>query len=193
MNERPVIVSLDWDWVTGDTSDGPSCCGMCNKMGFRTNRRGHPKSVYENWRDRFEELILLPVPKKIPVYVAECHANIGEVFHKYKEPLVVDYDTHYDRYNSDLVIDCANWVVHLERWKGEYLKCGEWDWAGQRMDAVFICRSSPWTPKEMDQYFYELVWHLCFHTKTEPHFIGHMRKSMRKTYISLFDDVRAAV
>jgi hypothetical protein len=159
-------------------------------MGF-VRGRGAKRKMRDGWNDRFEELKILPVPEGIPIVVAECHANIVEVFSQFVSPIVVDYDSHYDRYNSDYIVDCANWVVHLERYGGEYFNAGEWNWHRERIDAVFLCRSSPWTPAEMDGYFYELLWHLCFHAQVKPKFIGHMKKSMRRSYVKKFDDERA--
>lgn len=190
LNKISVIASLDWDWVTGDCGCG-GCCGMCGPRAETTKRgRGSMKNLLREWRDRFEELKALPVPVGTPIFVAECHANISEVFYDFVAPTIVDYDSHCDRYNNNIIIDCANWVIHLETYGGIYFSQDEWDWKDKRMDAVFVCRSAPWTPKEMDDRFNELIWHLCFHAETVPKFLGHLRKSLRKAYISQFPELR---
>ena len=188
---KPVIVSLDWDWVVGDCGVG-GCCGMCKKWADQmiVGGRGSITRLRSYWSERLEELKELPIPNGIPVYVAESHASIGEVFNQYVSPIVADYDHHHDAYNEDETIDCANWICHLVRYGGKYHRQkSDEKFDQKRIDAVFMCRSAPWTPREMDKYFYELVWHLCFHANVKPMFIGHLRKSMRKTYNGQFESL----
>jgi hypothetical protein len=94
MSDEPIIVSLDWDYVTGDCYTF-RCCGFCNFMGLQIGR-GLVERVRPDWFERLKYLRSLRVSKNIPIYVAECHASIQEVFSQFKEPAIYDFDSHCD-------------------------------------------------------------------------------------------------
>jgi hypothetical protein len=188
MDEKTTyILSLDWDYVTGDCQGSKRyCCGFCDKynssLGIRVRGRGEAEHMRRDWKKRFEQLKNIPINFGTPVYVSECHASIIEAAEEYYSPYeVMDFDSHYDKY-SDGKLCCGNWIYHLERLGGFAIKTPKIEW----VDAVFLCRSAPWTPRSMDRRFYELVRNYCIRAETEPEFIGHMRKSFKKTYQRLY-------
>lgn len=183
------ILSLDWDYVTGNCQPavGGTCCGYCGKGStqYRNNlsKRGKNKGVSADWEKRFNRLKNIQIEPDTDIYVAECHADIMQVIDNFYSPYeVMDFDYHYDRY-VDGKLCCGNWIYHLERLGGHVVKK---PFDIKCVDAVFFCRSAPWTPKSMDERFHELVYRYCIKSGVEPEFIGHMRKSLRKTYRRLF-------
>ena len=181
------LLSIDWDYVTGDCQEFHTrCCGFCKESdGFypsNNKKRGEVESIRLDWNKKLKELKEIPVEFKTPIYVAECHASIMEVVNAHSGPYeVMDFDAHYDRYR-DGILCCGNWIYHVERLNGIVMKTPK----VKCVDAVFFCRSSPWTPQNMDGKFYELIYNYCSRAKVEPRFIGHMRKSLRKTYQKLY-------
>jgi len=179
------LLSIDWDYVTGDCSiDQPGCrhphCGFCEYI--KTSRIRGAKNKFDIvWGDeKRDKLLKLKVNKGTPIYVAECHANIMDLIKQYKCPLeVYDYDTHYDSYDEDFRVHCGNWIYHLELLGGKVnCKPSTID----KVDAIFICHSSPWTPRCMDEAFFEFIVKMTKKTKMEAQFIGHRQVSLRNEY-----------
>lgn len=188
----PVAISIDWDWVTGDCSDDGHC-GFCpnGKLEGGVGIRGEPNQTYPRWQDNLSELREVVFPRGIPVYVAECHADIfGVLKAKIDERLVIlDYDSHYDDYDcEDKWLCCGNWITYADQLydlkvvsrRDRSHRFTEIDTYNANM--VFLCKSSPWTPKEMDKRFYELVRFISKQTKSSPTFIGHKAIEMEKEY-----------
>jgi hypothetical protein len=51
-----------------------------------------------------------------------------------------------------------------------------------RINLVFLCKSSPWTPAKLDNKFYELVNLISEETEGHPIFIGHRAPTLEKEY-----------
>ncbi|MGW8177509.1 MAG: hypothetical protein ACWGQW_01765 [bacterium] len=179
------ILSIDWDYVTGDCAeddeDGPHPhCGFCKNKDI-ARRRGKKEHLDTIWEEKEEKLLKLRVYKGTPIFVAECHANIMDVVYNHFDdvPDVFDYDSHRDKYDQEPYIHCGNWIHHLERMGG---RVDARPRNIKKVGAIFICRSSPWTPRCMDDQFYQFVQKMAEKTGTEPQFIGHRMVSMRNGY-----------
>lgn len=123
--KRKTVLSLDWDWVTGDCARGRMChyhCGWCKAHGQKLlhdnphfGRGAMPKKTEERNAagKRFSAFIEMLrrlqrfVPRRIggPVYVADCHADIIEVLPI--NSLVWTIDAHHD--NGDTPLHCGCW------------------------------------------------------------------------------------
>ena len=172
------ILSIDWDYVTGDCFRQGTCCGYCveNKRFFG---RGVTKDLDGRWKEKFKRLLDIEINKNTPIYVAECHANIISVTNKYRHPVVYDFDSHYDFYSCGPKLKCENWIYYLEGRGGNTLQ------KPTTMDppnAIFFCRSAPWTPEEMDKHFYALIKVYNKKSTLEPHFIGHLKGELKSIY-----------
>lgn len=212
------ILSLDWDWVTGDCSLKQRRrfhCGWCEAYGLSALgplgrgakiRKADRGAVETRCAEFMQMLRRLQgyTPSRIrgPVYVAECHADIVGVI-----PVGADVwtlDAHTDC--GDLPLSCGSWETLIECMHGRIHRLGggvqsyvyplgRTDpirrelhiWGGDAVrkfcrvvDAVFICRSSPFTAEEYDGYFNEALSVL-----KEGHgltFIGHRAKELQRGY-----------
>lgn len=188
-----IAISIDWDYVTGDCShDGH--CGFCpngEKEGG-VGVRGKPNRESPNWQDKLTELRSIIYPEGSPLYVAECHADIfGVLKAKIDEPLdIIDFDAHYDAYDcEDKWLCCGNWITYARRLY-DVKVVSRRKWVGFDAAAhgcydanmVFVCKSSPWTPKNLDKRFYELVNFISKQVKSAPIFIGHRAVELEKEY-----------
>ena len=214
------ILSLDWDWVTGDCTKGllHSHCGWCVAQGLPPPPdRGTRRGVYEKGDriaidKRFSNFMRMLhrlqdfVPRRIqgPVFVAECHADIVDII-----PVNADIwtlDAHMD--NVELPLHCGSWETLVKELHGRVHRMGVQStlydvsvcapnllqfldrgiMTGTEVvrrfccvvDAVFICKSSPFTPKEYDSKFNEAL-----EVLEEGHgltFIGHRAYALRRNY-----------
>ena len=192
MNFSPnKILSIDWDYVTGDCSDTSYYsphphCGFC-KDRYVARARGNKEHLDSIWKENELRLLGLRLYKNTPIFVAECHANIIDVASKFdKWPLVYDYDAHFYRYDKSPNLHCGNWVYHLECLGGSVLRRPR---SIKKVGAVFICHSSPWTPRCMDEEFFRFIRKISEKT-SKPQFIGHRRISLRNNYNMICLDKR---
>jgi hypothetical protein len=106
------------------------------------------------------------------VYVAECHANIVSILAKGDR--VYDYDAHCDIADTEpKELTCGSWRVFAEemgvRMMGESYFASDDPAAA---DVVFLCRSSPWTPKFYDPSFAALAGAMAKKAETPIVFVG---------------------
>ena len=173
------ILSIDWDYVTGDCSMGnDGHCGFCyNKEEYRKVKI----SPERYWRSRYSKLKKIKIKEGIPIYVAECHASIMEVI-KNDAYTVFDFDYHYDDYICYLnTLHCGNWIKFLNNNGGKVI-CKPND--VYSLSSIFICKSSPWTPKKMDSWFNTLILHIASKSLMAPIFIGHKANELERDYNS---------
>jgi len=173
------ILSIDWDYVTGDcgiSSDGH--CGFCyDKEEFRKVKL----SPEVRWRSRYKKLKNLSIKEGTPLYVAECHASIMEII-QHNAYTVFDFDYHYDNYTCYIdELHCGNWIKFLNRNGGRVICCPD---DIENLNSIFICKSSPWTPKKMDRWFFMLVLDIASKCLMAPNFIGHKGKELEGEYNS---------
>lgn len=178
------LLSIDWDYVTGDCSEETDYCahphcGFCKGISIARGR-GNKEHLDVIWEEKEERLLRLRVYKGTPIFVAECHANIMDIMESFEEwPEVYDYDAHHDAYDNDPRLHCGNWINHLKGLGGSILSRPR---NIDRVGAVFICHSSPWTPRCMDKAFFRFINKISNKTQTSPQFIGHRRVSLRNGY-----------
>jgi hypothetical protein len=93
-------------------------------------------------------------------------------------PLTVyDYDSHFDNYDQSY-LTCANWIYHLRKGRGNKNRVLSRPREIERVGAIFICLSSPWTPRSMDSKFFEFIRKISKKTGTSPSFIGHRAQGL---------------
>jgi hypothetical protein len=178
MSEKIILLSIDWDYVTGDciVADGTHC-GYC---GFPDRTRGG--SIQWGWEERLSKLKKFQIPRSCPIYVAECHASIMEAIKILSSvPHVIDFDTHFDSYDKEGYVHCGNWVYHLRNLGGS-VDSRPTAPVTKNASMVFICKSSPWTPKESDVEFFQLIKSFARKSRTKPIFIGHDKESLSADY-----------
>lgn len=221
------VLSLDWDWVTGDCANHRMChahCGWCDAHGVNGIRMGprkgrgrsirrklHKAAVEDRYWDFIGMLHRLQNfnPRRIqgPVFVAECHADIMNILSMGTD--VWTLDAHHDC-NSGTGLHCGSWEsiaqsihckIHRLGYHTEVVDtiCGlpvtTWHTGHseiatygaeavrrfcRRVDAVFICKSSPFTPEEYDQHFNSALAVLA--KGNELKFIGHKAVSLKRSY-----------
>jgi len=176
-----ILLSIDWDYVTGDCAPEPQ--GHCGFCGYAPGLRGSVEEMID-WEPRLAKLKKFFVPRNCPIYVAECHASIMEAMKSLvSTPHVIDFDTHYDRYDENSYVHCGNWIYHLEQIGGSVDSRPKV--VTKSIDMVFLCKSSPWTPATMDLEFIKLVKHYAKKSRTHPIFIGHEKEVLQKEYKNL--------
>ena len=109
---------------------------------------------------------------------------IHDNFSEREKLLVVNADMHHDFFNdqTEMFVDCGNWLGHIHK---EWGKNFYWKWImnpvtnemygltkgtdefpvtvslneiqDMKFDAVFLCRSDPWTPPHLDYGFEHLL------------------------------------
>lgn len=176
------ILSIDWDYVTGDCAFYyHHHCGFC-QASSGINNRGNKNKLDVIWQEKQDRLLKLNLYKDTPIFVAECHANIMDIIEYFnKIPQVFDYDSHCDNYDSSPVLHCGNWIYHLEKLIGKPLVMSRPRTIG-KVGAIFICHSSPWTPRCMDEEFFKFINMIAEKTQADPRFIGHRKVSLRNGY-----------
>lgn len=144
-------------------------------------------------RERLDEMkqILSDCRPDIPVLITNSHVEIYnficENAAKMKTSNVdlINVDMHHDMFNNDYKMNCGNWVKFVSEdfnthtvwianpisriayglndkaFDGVHTDFSQID--PTRTDAVFLCRSDNWTPPHLDQYFDELMKHMCDH------------------------------
>jgi len=172
------LLSLDWDYFTGDCSTTPTHnhCGYCKGVSI-SNCRGVYKKLDITWREKEDRILKLKIYKKTSLFVAECHANIMNLSKEFS--LIYDFDAHYDSYDRDPIIHCGNWIYHFKKLKGKVLVKPR---TIDKVNTIFICHSSPWTPRCMDENFFQFIYKISNKTKTYPKFIGHRKISLMNGY-----------
>lgn len=199
------FLSIDWDFVTGDTSDNSSgvrCCGFCQTPDSPgpfgpVGGRGAEKYLKPHMEDRFELVNSFSIVSGAPVYVAECHASIIDALERFKEQSYIAHlDSHHDEWDENgLTVYCANWV-HFARRAGHKVKRYEskdFKIISKKYHGVFICLSSPWTPQSKDREFFKLITHTCYKAKTLPVFIGHRSKILTVRWKIAHRDLVSAI
>lgn len=190
-----IVLSLDWDYATGDCMIDPACCGFCKEGKNRPQVRPEKPNVsswdesrgtYTSRRDRLLTLTLVP---GAPVYVAECHASIATLLRNHD--WVIEYDAHCDGDPVWNGLNCGNWRTWVAQChNGVYFvnsfepECGDSGVKASPPPAhmAFICRSSPWTPREYDEGFWTFVRTLTQRAGVAPTFIGHRRKEFTREW-----------
>jgi hypothetical protein len=201
--EKPLnpILSIDWDWVTGDCAshgDGHAHCGWCawaqrDRKVKWPRGRGLNKALRPDWEERLDALSKLTYrcllrPK---VYVAECHADIMQIIAP--RTTIYHLDEHKDCAKSPLC--CGSWVhvaktqLHcaVHRINMADVKCMR-----TKFPAVFLCKSSSFTPKKADHGFYDLIrYFMCavgfMSFLNEVHFIGHRAKYVERGFAAYME------
>jgi len=181
--KTPVVLSLDWDYVTSDCSGVPhGHCGFCKKADRRRGLEAERRHKI-GWEPYLKVLKNITIDRDCPIYVAECHASIISLLKTMSKPVVYDFDHHHDKYDFSQQLHCGNWIHHLNKKHGVvYVGPGAMI---PKLDAVFLCKSSPWTPKSMDREFFRFVNYLEGKSKTTPIFIGHRKNRLEKDYDSV--------
>lgn len=118
----------------------------------------------------------------IPTMITNSHRYIYDFIceNKGDKPIsVFNVDLHHDIFNDNPEIDCGNWVKHLKdnypdtaiHWiaRPVSMECYGIDAKEMHIemdfekikniefDAIFLCRSDPWTPPHLDEYFQRMV------------------------------------
>jgi hypothetical protein len=172
------LVSIDWDWVTGDCSsvEGHGCCGWCANPP-RDEDHGLGESLAKGWEGRLDILHRIkPVDGYGHLWVVECHADILRIV----DPSAIDRIIHLDSHMDDadwFGLSCGSWRTFLPKGIDSHLSTME-ELAEARFRNVFVCKSSPWTPREMDSLLWDLVLHLSKAVGSGPEFIGHRWEEM---------------
>ena len=179
------ILSLDWEYVTGDCSKDPhGHCGFCRRADKRRGLEAERRHQTD-WKPYLKRLKDIDIVESCPIYVAECHASIISLLKIMSKPVVYDFDYHYDNYDFSQQLHCGNWIHHMHKKEGViYIGPGA---SIPELDAIFLCKSSPWSPKSMDGEFFRFVNYLEMKSKTEPIFIGHRKKRLEKDYHSVIE------
>jgi hypothetical protein len=103
--------------------------------------------------------------------------DVVELFEDWPE--VYDYDAHHDDYDDLPSVHCGNWIYHLTHLGGSVSSRPR---SIRKVGAIFICHSSPWTPRCMDEEFFQFIQKVSNKTQTNPQFIGHRKVSLRNGY-----------
>lgn len=176
------ILSLDWDAWTGDTMDYLSHCGYCGYCSAddpKDIRRGALRHAYDHWKHPLSYVQTVGMP--LGLFVAECHVDM--IYVGRPSDTVTLVDSHEDMGQARNGWDCGSWggafaeVRHIfPKHKGIRKIRGQYD-------LIFICLSSPWTPREADKNFYNFVSRVANRCEnTTPVFIGHRKDEMQRMY-----------
>lgn len=176
------ILSIDWDYVTGDCADGThGCCGWCTPAPRRL-LRGSNKLVAAGWITRLEMLRKLVPTVDGRLWVTECHADILRVVTPDQNDTIIHLDSHLD--DADWFgLSCGSWRTFLPSDTNVEMPKAKAT-IGEFAD-VFICLSSPWTPSSMDSFFWNLVTYFSKTMGRDPEFIGHRRMVLMRTWAQL--------
>jgi hypothetical protein len=177
------LLSIDWDWVTGDCADGDQhgCCGWCAPAP-RKLARGAIKLVRAGWIERLETLrSIAPVDPGGRFHVAECHADILRVVDPQDTTTIIHLDSHLD--DADWFgLSCGSWRTFLPRDVEVVTESKAGDLSKLSVHDVFVCQSSPWTPASMDRFMWDLIIHLSNVVGNDPEFIGHRRMAQIRAW-----------
>jgi len=175
------LLSIDWDWVTGDCSDiQHGCCGWCTPSP-RRHSRGSDQFVKSGWIERLEALrALVPSKHGGNLWVAECHADILRVVNPDETTDIIHLDSHLDDANW-CVLSCGSWRTFLPTGI-EVAMPQQADLKELAFKDVFVCQSSPWTPSGLDKFLWSLIRRLADILGRDPIFIGHRRMVQMRAY-----------
>jgi len=193
-----IVLSIDWDFVTGDCSTEAACCGRCRPINrnFPTHYHSRlpvsPRKKCTGWGSRLMRINGLKVRRGAEIYVAECHATIEYVLRRYESSVIYDYDSHWDADPGISGTNCGSWVTTARR-RGHLVTGGRHPkscyMAGETptpkdpkepADLVFFCQSSPWTPRTADGEFASLVKAFARKAKSGIHCVGHAKKRLER-------------
>ncbi|MCH5303539.1 MAG: hypothetical protein J1E41_01630 [Ruminococcus sp.] len=121
----------------------------------------------------------------IPVMIANSHVHAHDFILKHcndRKVSLINVDLHHDIISKNKKLDCGNWIKHLidksiiakARWIGREISTEMYGFTDEdvkkmhlrydfaeiestQFDAVFLCRSDPWTPPHLDKYFNSLL------------------------------------
>ncbi len=176
------LLSIDWDWVTGDCADSENiCCGWCEPMPRTRLGRGTMKHIDKRWREKLALLrSLSPVDPGGRFHVAECHADILRAVKANDTRRILHLDSHLD--DADWIgLCCGSWRTFLPS-SIEVVPTERVDLARCEFHDVFICQLSPWTPASLDRHLWALVDHMADAVGRDPEFIGHARDRQVRTF-----------
>jgi len=195
--DRPRVLSLDWDYFTGDrrsmeTCD-PECCGWCPGERYRCERKHAHRGLLK--RRRAAKYLALRAwdMEGAKLVVAESHGSIVPTLHRFhKEVDIFDYDRHDDccyHAPGGMIPSfpaCYNWI-DVARGRGHRVYQKKLGTISSRhrkgpIDLVFLCKSSPYTAEEDDGKFHELIRKLESLTGMRATFTGHRAHQLRKEY-----------
>jgi len=197
MKGEKTLLSIDWDWITGDCSPPKShgCCGWCQPTK-RRKTRGGIKKLKENWCNRLNLLrTLSPIDTGGGLWIAECHADILKIANPDFTNRIVHLDSHTD--DADWFgLCCGSWISFLpnkiaietdKKWlktksHGRRIKGTTEKLENLVFYDVFCCLSSPWTPKSMDHFFWDLIYYLANEMNVDPLFIGHRHVELARDW-----------
>ncbi len=182
------VLSLDWDYFTGDCSDKGACCGWsCSHSDDRG--RGDKNVLYgfeyrvRNPHARAHNLLEHPFTIRTLV-VAECHASI--LAHLKPGDIITHLDWHLDESPYDYSLDCGNWVNYAKkRLPGIQFRYHQNHPPVQyqeHYDLEFVCKSSPWTPPEYDKLLHQFVDKLALRCPTGIRWYGHRGRELRREH-----------
>lgn len=187
------ILSIDWDWVTGDCGSGDICCGWCRPDNKRdTKGRGDNTELSKEWLEKYSYLMTQDFSSchQVQLFIAECHADILRCIDATENKTLVHLDSHHDMWAGQ-ALSCASWRYYLPKnievkfVNNSPLAFQSFKNESFEYKQIFICHSSPWTPAELDNQFYALVdriFHSCTGRLSEPKFMGHRFKELLKNY-----------
>jgi hypothetical protein len=177
--ETNTLLSIDWDWVTGDCCSRceHSCCGWCKPcQGKSQDERGSYENLYTGWHDRIKKLKSLRYLEG-NLWVAECHADILITLHPGIIGTIIHLDSHRDD-EDRMSLCCGSWRNYLPKTIEVITKLD----SDTRFHDVFVCKSSPWTPKRLDRNFYELISYISDAMNIYPEFVGHKYIELEKEW-----------
>lgn len=213
---KRMVVSIDWDYFTGDTRGYNDPCCLCRwKCDGKKSDNRHKRCIndkeledsMDTGRVKAQEVFYKlainhdivfnfpaclklgvdPMIKKLKgaeVIVADCHGSIYR--HLEDGDTVINFDAHEDRGGTYEQPNCANWASKAEKKKGVKYIWNYSNWSPRfpkkRVDMVFLCLSSPYTPPKLDEYFYQLVKKISIHTGNAPKFVGLGARELEKKY-----------
>jgi hypothetical protein len=196
------VLSIDFDyWFAGEQSvwtsdeDLGDHCGRCFKcpdpMMYKRLRR---PTVPDFNKVRFTPIdVLLAIPMRSKVWVAESHADIMSVIWRKvgmsRKAVVFDIDTHTDDGPIDIgglfeVPGCPSWITFGRRGGAisEVVEVKDPN-ALPAMDLVFICKSSPYLLEEGDEPFFDFIHRIETDRKCRVVFTGWVRGQLRAQYL----------
>jgi hypothetical protein len=176
-----MLLSIDWDWITGDCADGShGCCGWCTPPQ-RKLTRGSSKLIAKGWLTRLEMIRkVTPIYQVGNLWVAECHADILRMVRPDEGMEIIHLDSHLD--DADFCgLSCGSWRTFLPKGTTSRWASGQ-EAVKEHFHDVFICQSSPWTPPSLDHMFWGLVGHFSKIMGVDPEFIGHRRMALMRTW-----------
>lgn len=192
------LLSIDWDYVTGDCNGRcNSCCGFCHDedKGWTVTSAFKFSStpLIDDWYTRYTEVCSLPIRQSSNAFIAESHASIIQVINTLPKPLtILDYDYHGDINRDKERLFCGNWMSFLPSDTKVFSAANPHPTScpkpsatilSSKATAVFLCKSSSWTPTSLDYYFYKLITKLS--RTCDVQFIGHRKDDLANELLSI--------